>query len=111
MKHKGNVVVPKDAVVTGRLRLLERHPEGFPYVLAGLEFIELEFEGKQTRFFAELEKVLLAPGPGVPRRVEARDLPGVGMVSATGNGLRLAEGTRMIWKTISYAQAAAAAAK
>ena len=106
-RHKGTVVVPKDAVVTGRLRLLEHHKEGWPYVLAGLEFIQLEFEGKQTRFFAELEKIVLPAGAGGPRRVSARDLPGVGMVSATGNNLRLPKGTQMIWKTISYAQAAA----
>ena len=80
-KQKGNVVVPKDAVVTGRLRRMEVHKEGWPYVLAGLEFIQLEFAGKQTRFFAELEKLSLPSGAAGPKRMESRDLPGVGMVS------------------------------
>ena len=88
------------------MRRLELHKEGWPYVLIGLEFIQIEFEGKQTRFFAELEKIILPPGADGPRKVEARDLPGVGMVSTKGNNLRLPKGTRMIWKTISYQQAA-----
>jgi hypothetical protein len=103
---KGKVVVPKDAVITGRLRRLELHKEGWPFVQVGLEFIQIEFEGKQTRFFAELEKIMLPAGAEGPKRVESKDLPGVGMVTAMGNKLRLPEGTRMIWKTISYKQAA-----
>jgi hypothetical protein len=107
-KHRGAVIVPKDAVVTGRLRRMEVHTEGWPYVLAGLEFTRIEFEGKQARFFAGLEKIILPPGAEGPKRVVARDLPGVGVVTATGSSLRLPKATQMIWKTISYAQAAEA---
>ena len=103
--HKGKVIVPKDAMVSGRLRRMEVHQEGWPYVLAGLEFTQIEFQGKQARFFAELEKLILPPGAEGPRKVDARDLPGVGVVSARGNSFRLPKGTRMLWKTISYAQA------
>ena len=117
VRVKGKVAVPKDAVVSGRLRRMEIHKEGWPYVLAGLEFTQIEFEGKQARFFAELEKVILPPGAEGPKRAgiritggpkvnDARDLPGVGVVSAMGSSLRLPHGTRMLWKTISYAQAA-----
>jgi hypothetical protein len=105
-KVKGKVVVPKDAVITGRLRRLEIHKEGWPFIQVGLEFIQMEFEGKQTRFFAELEKITLPAGAEGPKRIESKDLPGVGMVTAMGNKLRLPVGTRMIWKTISYKQAA-----
>jgi hypothetical protein len=104
--HKKVLAVPKDAIVSGRLRRMEVHKEGWPYVLAGLEFTLIEFNGKQSRFFAELEKLTLPPGADGPKRVAMRDLPGVGMVSATGNNLRLPKGTRMVWKTISYQQAA-----
>ena len=106
IRQKGAVVIPKDAIITGRLRRMEVHKEGWPYVLAGLEFIQIEFGGKQTRFFAELEKIILPTGAEGPKRVSAKDLPGVGVISAMGNNLRLPAGTRMIWKTISYAQAA-----
>jgi hypothetical protein len=105
-KHKGKVTVPKDAVVSGRLRRMEQHKEGWPYVLAGLEFTQIEFGGKQSRFFAELEKLILPAGTAGPKKLDAKDLPGVGMVSAMGNVLRLPKGTRMIWRTISYQQAA-----
>src|SRR5262249_14876086 len=46
VKQKGKIVFPKGAIVTGRLRRLEEHLEGFPYVLAGLEFLQFEFDGK-----------------------------------------------------------------
>lgn len=105
---KGKVLVHKDALVSGRLRRLEQHLEGWPYVLARLEFTEIEFEGKTARFLAELEKVI--PGPGAERikRVVTKEvpgiggLPGVGTLSVPGNRMLLPAGTRMIWKTMTY---------
>jgi hypothetical protein len=108
---KGKVVVQKDALVSGRLRRLERHLEGWPYVLARLEFTEIEFEGKTARFFAELEKIVPPPGSEGIKRVATKDvpgiggLPGVGTISVTGNRMLLPAGTRMIWKTLSYEEA------
>jgi hypothetical protein len=105
-KHKNALAVPKDAVVTGRLRRLEVHKEGWPYVLAGLEFTQIEFNGKQSRFFAELQRIILPEGSNGPKRVIDRELPGVGMISAMGNNLLLPKGTRLIWKTLSYEESA-----
>jgi hypothetical protein len=110
-KLKGKIVVHKDALVSGRLRRLEQHLEGWPYVLARLEFTQIEFEGKSARFFAELEKIIPLPGSEGIKRVATRDLPGVGglpgvgTVSVVGNRMILRAGTRMIWKTLSYDQA------
>jgi len=110
-KIKGNVVVHKDALVSGRLRRLEQHPEGWPYVLARLEFTEIQFEGKTARFFAEFEKIVPPPGSDGIKRVATKDLPGiggipgVGTVSVVGNRMVLPAGTRMIWKTLSYEHA------
>jgi hypothetical protein len=109
---KGKVVVHKDALVSGRLRRLEQHLEGWPYVLARLEFTGIEFDGKTARFFAELEKIIPVPGSEGIKRVATKDLPGVGSlpgvgtVSQMGNRMLLPAGTRMIWKTLSYDQAA-----
>lgn len=109
---KGKVVVHKDALVSGRLRRLEQHVEGWPYVLARLEFTEIEFEGMTARFFAELEKVIPPAGSEGIKRVATKDLPGigslpgVGTLSMPGNRMVVPAGTRMIWKTLSYAQAA-----
>jgi len=108
---KGKIIVHKAAMVSGRLRRLEQHLEGWPYVLARLEFTGIEFEGKTARFFAELEKLILPPGSGTIKRVATKDLPGVGglpgvgTISAMGNRMVLPKGTRMIWKTLSYDQA------
>jgi hypothetical protein len=104
VKHKNTVIVPKDAVVTGRVRRLEFHSEGWPYVLLGIELIQMEFGGKQARFFAELEKVTLPADAAGPKRVVNRDLPGVGMISANGNQLRLPVGAQLVWKTTSLEQ-------
>jgi hypothetical protein len=100
--HRRALAVPKDAVVTGRIRRMEVHKEGWPYVLAGLEFTMVGFNGKEARFFANLEKLVLPPGVQGPKRVTAHDLPGVGVISAPGNHLRLPKGTRMVWKTVPY---------
>jgi hypothetical protein len=108
---KGKIVVHKDALVSGRIRRLEQHLEGWPYVVARLEFTQIEFEGKSARFFAELEKIIPVPELPTIKRVATKDLPGVGglpgigTVSAMGNRLVLPAGTRMIWRTLTYEQA------
>ena len=110
-KHKGKVVVQKDAVVLGRVRALERHLEGWPYVLAKLEFTEIEFEGKTARFFASFEKIIPPPGSEGIKRIAGSGpqgmtgLPAVGTVSAPGNRMVLPAGLKMVWKTLSYEQA------
>ena len=112
---KGKVVVHKDALVSGRLRRLEQHLEGWPYVLARLEFTEIEFEGKTARFFAELEKLIPPHGSEGIKRVATKDLPGIGALPGVGtlstrsNRMILPVGTRMVWRTLSYAEAAAGA--
>lgn len=106
--RKGQVVVSKDAMVTGRVRRIEQHLEGWPYVLARLEFTGIEFQGKTARFYAELEKVMPAPGAEKIRRVSTQELPGigglpgVGTLSVPGNRMILPSGLRMVWKTLAY---------
>ncbi len=107
VKRKNVVIVPGGAVLIGRLRRLDRHLEGFPYVLAELEFTRIEFAGKSARFFAVLEKILASSGTENLKRVPAHDLPGVGAISISGNRLILPAGMKMTWKTLSYEQAAA----
>ncbi len=110
-KVKGKVVVHKDALVSGRIRRLEQHLEGWPFVVARLEFTEIQFAGKTARFFAELEKVTPPPGTQGIKRVAVKvlpgigSLPGVGTISQMGNRMQLPPGMLMIWKTLSYEQA------
>ncbi len=108
---KGKVVVHKDALVSGRVRRIEQHLEGWPYVLVRLEFTEIEFEGKTARFFAELEKVFPMAGAERVKRVATKEvpgiggLPGVGTLSVSGNRMVLPAGWRTVWKTLSYEEA------
>ena len=93
------------------MRRIEKHLEGWPYVLVMLEFTQIEFEGKNARFFAVLDKVVPTPGAQAIKRVAAKEtsgaglLPGIGTLSVLGNKMVLPAGTRMVWKTLSYAQA------
>jgi hypothetical protein len=43
VKHKGVVIVPKGALVSGRLRRLEKYTDESPYFVVGLEFSEVDF--------------------------------------------------------------------
>ena len=110
-RHRGKIVAPKDAVITGRIRHLDQHLEGFPYVLVDLELLQVEFEGKTARFFAVLEKITPAPGSERLKRVANTDLPGVGTITQMGNHLVIPQGTQLLWKTMSYEQAAEAGKK
>lgn len=57
VKHKGVVIVPKGALVSGRLRRLEKYTDESPYFVVGLEFSEVDFPGNRARFFAELQQI------------------------------------------------------
>jgi hypothetical protein len=101
VSHKGVLVVPRDAFLSGRVRSLAQHSDGTARSVVDLEWTQIEFGGKRARFFAVLQKVA-APGGTQRLRVgpAAIPLPGVGSVSGAGDRLRLPAGTKMIWKTI-----------
>ena len=104
VKHKGVVIVPKGALVSGRLRRLEKYTDESPYFVVGLEFSEVDFPGNRVRFFAELQQI--APPAGRERiaKMPSSHLPGVGTVSVRGGALRLAAGLHMVWKTMHYSE-------
>ncbi len=127
VKRKGTVVVPKGAVVRGRIRRLERSVEGVPHFVVGLEFYDIEFADKQARFFGRLEstqeiaglKWFLSTstrksdqhgGGGVPRftihtsqaeSLAPQQIPGVGTFFMTGDRFRLPAGMKMVWRTVA----------
>ena len=53
--RNGQVVVPEGAVVSGRIRRLERYDEPRPHFVVGLEFTEVAFGGKAGVFLGRLE--------------------------------------------------------
>jgi hypothetical protein len=125
VEHKSKTVVPKGAVLRGRLRLLERHSSPTQYYVVGLEFTDLEFPGYHARFVGLVDAVEpianLQWSMGASRRT-IRDLPGVGTMTTSqteaysirqipGVGsffveatkFRLPEGLRMTWRTVDLA--------
>lgn len=54
VKRNGEVVLPAGAVVSGRVRQLERRSFGQPYVVAGIELLTVEWAGKSADFYGEL---------------------------------------------------------
>jgi hypothetical protein len=104
VKHKDGVIVPKGALVTGRLRRLEKYTDESPYFVVGLEFTEVKFPGNRARFFAELQQIAAPSGPERITKMPIPHLPGVGTVSVRGGGLRLAAGLRMVWRTTHYSE-------
>jgi hypothetical protein len=104
VKHKGGVIVPKGALVTGRLRRLEKYTDESTYFVVGLELTEIDFPGNRARFFAELQQTTAPSGLERIAKMPTPHLPGVGTVSVRGGGLRLAAGLRMVWKTMHYSE-------
>jgi hypothetical protein len=126
--RKGSVVVPKGAVVRGRIRRLERSMDGAPHFVVGLEFSDLEFGYRQARFFGRLESTQQIAGlssilfastgkstqygsvGGVQgfaahmsrtEKLFPQEIPGVGTFFMTGDRFRLPAGMRMVWRTVA----------
>lgn len=99
LKQSGRVVAPAGAVVSGRLRVLQKQPGGEH--LVGIEFTSLAFEGKHAPFLARL----LAVDARFPRSLAHMelppDLPGVGIFFLPAGVTEIPKGMPMDWKVIS----------
>jgi hypothetical protein len=122
VKYRDAVLIPKDAVLLGRLRRLERESTPRPHYLVGLEFGEVAFAGHHARFTGEM--VGMHPVPGVSPILSTtkqyqRELGGFGSISTTqienevpfpvpgvstffieGSAFQLPKGLEMTWRTI-----------
>jgi hypothetical protein len=114
VNRKADIVIPKGAVVRGRIRRLERSVEGAPHFVVGLEFSDLEFADKRARFLGRLESAQEIAGlkwslakstrianTGQTENLYPREIPGVGTFFMTGDRFRLPAGMRMVWRTIA----------
>ncbi len=118
--HSG-LVIPKGAILRGRVRVLRKEERPVPHFLVGLEFVELEFGGTRAPFYARMIDPPRIPGLQVvlSGRATARTkdygafrtetalwetarvpvLPGVSLFFMEGPSFRLPAGTRMTWQT------------
>jgi len=118
-------MVPKGAVLRGRIRRLERYSIPTGHYIVGLEFTELEFPGHQARFFGEMDYV--DPVPGLKwfvttsrmKTLELADggritssesekywtvqMPGASTFFVEGSKFRLPEGLHMTWRALKLA--------
>lgn len=112
-KRKGQVIVPKGAVVTGRLVKLQRQPrDRFTFWIAGLEFNKVEFGDQFAELNARLDASITGQlpftGPELAQMRTWRNLPDdrlddrrIGILYIKGETGRIMAGSRLIWRTLS----------
>jgi hypothetical protein len=113
--RKGKIVVPDGSLVRGRIRRLERYKTGTEFIV-GLEFTEVEVNGRPLRFYADLIRMDRSPGirptlyePVVVRSaggfqtasqtITLHELPGVASFFVSGKTFTVPSGFRMVWRT------------
>ena len=114
--RKSKLVVADGAEVRGRVRRLEKGPWGDLYIV-GLEFLDVQADGKSLRFYADL--LSADGGPGIrsalkesvtiPKpmnvtetttmTVTLTELPGVASFFVAGPHFTLPAGLRTVWRT------------
>jgi hypothetical protein len=117
VRYHHAVLIPKGALLQGRIRRLERQLTPHPYFLVGLEFTDIEFPGHHARFIGEMLGTVPVPGltlgissfreeksaAGFIRsRTEtevAFKIPGVRTFFMEGSAFRIREGMQMTWVT------------
>ena len=100
VKAKGQVLVPRGALVHGRIRQLEGVAGPKPHFVIALEFSEIEFGNKRAIFAAQLQRVEGASPMGRIEVLRSAELPGVGTFTMDGRRVRLESGLKLRWRTI-----------
>ena len=129
VRYDGNSVVPKGALLSGRLRRFEFYDGLNAHHVVGIEFVDLSFDAgrKRAPLYVALEHVVAqsvqraGPSPAVKIQIRqgigelpdvrrttietyrGREMPGVGSFFVTGKAFRLKPGVLMTWKTIARA--------
>ncbi len=116
---QGEALIPKGAMLTGRIRRLEKRDDGTQYFIVGIEFYDIAFPGHHARFFGSLksassEVVEIDLFMGTTRTTTVQqnsinesnvaslhlaDVPGIATFFVKGASFRLREGTQMVWET------------
>jgi hypothetical protein len=122
--QKEKVLVPDGALVTGRIRRVERYSDAGDYFIVALEFTRLETPGGELRFYADLLDIDRRNGAEMvfssatrvessrlgsavsynthSERIWTHEVPGVGTFFVRGSSLALPPGFKTFWKTQLY---------
>jgi hypothetical protein len=108
LKQKGRTIAPKGAVISGRVRLVQREKSGYT---VGLEFTDLSFERGHSRFFAKIVNVDSRYAQGDVAAEPAKSsgfqldlpmaLPGVATFFVPDRVAELPKGMLMQWRTMA----------
>jgi hypothetical protein len=114
-RWKGQIMVPKGAVLSGRLAHLERRSVASgrgeaTYFVVGIEFDTLEFASGRAEFLGRLDEIGAVAMPVVRSGLTRPELvgrewsslwrPGVGLFVVKGDTIKLGPGFRMSWRVI-----------
>jgi hypothetical protein len=122
VKYHEDVLIPKGALVEGRIRLLERQPAPRPHYLVGVEFTDVAFAGRHARFIGETLGIQPIAGLSLvssTSKTYRRDLagfsnatttetetevpipvPGVSTFFMEGASFQLPKGFEMSWRSV-----------
>ncbi len=131
VRYGTDTVLPKGAVLNGRIRRFEFYKGTSEHYVVGIEFLELSFDSGRKRADVSLTLERIATTMGVEQSASApvtrsqtsirigslptetrttvetyvgRGIPGVGMFYVRGHGFVLKPGFRMTWKTVIASQ-------
>jgi hypothetical protein len=97
LKSKGHVLIPKNAIATGRIMRIERHSEA---VMVGLRFDEIEAPGVRSQLHLRLDDVMNADHLAGKFRYLLSPLnPGEGVLPLGPGRGKLNRGLLMNWST------------
>lgn len=106
--HHGKVLLPRGTQITGRLRRMERSKQAEQSCVLGLEFTEVLWEGRRTRFFGRLERLQNSPKLSLlASRDELQAFPslaGVAPIYGRPGECRLPAGSQLEWRTLTAPQ-------
>jgi hypothetical protein len=94
VRRSGKPILPKGAIVTGRIRSMERQARAGGF-LRGIELTGMRWENSRAEFRAEL------PEHSGTQIGVASGIPGAGRLFVKGEQWRLAPGLQMVWRTLS----------
>ena len=94
VRRKGEIIIPKGALVTGRIRSLVRVRSPEPAFDLTIELSEVEWANTRAELYGELLRE-----SGRVATTTAR-IPGTGVLHMTGAQFRIAPGFKMRWRTL-----------
>ncbi len=108
--QKRRIVIPRGAVVHGRVRRMDAHPGPPEHFVVALELTDLEYPGYHARFLGRLIQIPSSV-PGLQPIVDPSGIgygaplvPGVGSFTMEGTSFHLPEGMAMTWLTLDISK-------